>query len=136
MSTNTNNLWYVIIGALIVLAIFLGINAHVNDSINESFKPANKTIDISDFQKDEIKYECFVFTNFNIDNNILTADIENKCYNEKTYTMELTVYQDKENAITTLDLTKTIPGESKIENIVIGSIPGIEEIYNLKIKSI
>ena len=136
MSTNTNNLWYVIIGALIVLAIFLGINAHVNDSVNRVFEPSKETIEINNFDKNEIKAECFVFTNFKTENEVLTADIENKCYNEKAYTFKLTVFKNKEESINLSNLTINIAGESKIENKVLGSIQGIESIYDLKIKSI
>jgi DNA/RNA endonuclease YhcR with UshA esterase domain len=136
MSTNTNNLWYVIIGALIVLAIFLGINAHVNDSVNSVFEPSKETIEINNFDKNEIKAECFVFTNFKTENGVLTANIENKCYNDKTYTFEFTIFKNKEESVKLPNLTIAITGENKIENKVLGSIQGIESIYDLKIKSI
>lgn len=67
MSQNTNMLWYIIVGAIIVIAIFTGVRAGLPELINDTFDSSKSTIDISGFDKNEIKYECFLFTNFKTD---------------------------------------------------------------------
>ena len=134
MAINTNNLWWVLVGALVIIAIFLGIQQYTPGLIKDTFESSKSTIEISDWDKDEIKYQCFLFNNFEIENNKLYADIKNICYENKSYSLTLDIYNNKDNITKSLNMIKTINGEETLIKTELGTLDGIEEIYTLKIK--
>ena len=134
MAVNTNILWWVIVGAIVVIAIFLGVNANVPALINKTFDSSKSTIDISNFDKDEIKYQCFLFSNFKTNDNVLSADIENICFEEQTYAFSIDIYEEKDSVKKTLTTSKTIDSGAKINNATLGEVSDVSQIYDLKIK--
>lgn len=134
MATNTNTLWYIIIGALIILGITLGIRNITPDLLNNAFGTSKETIDIDDFNKNEIKQECLVFKNFKIEGTKIYADIENICYDTKSYNLTIDIYKDKTTIGKSVKNTFSINGNSIKTKINLADINGIDDIYTIKIK--
>lgn len=141
MQTNTNAVWYIIVGAIIILGIFALFRPEVDNLINKTFSTADGTIDITDFKKNEIKYDCLIFNNIkiNTENNIvITADVENICYNDKTYNLNFEVYSSKEKLEFIQESMLSINASQKIEDVeLINHLKGdILNIYDIQIKKV
>lgn len=137
MQTNTNNLFYVIVGAIVILAIFLLFQSQQNDLLEKTFKTADSTIELNNFMKKEIKYECLVFNNVTInkDTRVVTADIKNICYGDISKNLNLDFYSDKDTIGYTTNFSINIISEEERANTILTTLPeSLEEIYNLKIK--
>lgn len=141
MQTNTNAVWYIIVGAIIILGIFALFRPEVDNLINKTFSTTDGTIDITDFKKNEIKYDCLIFNDIkiNTENNIvITADVENICYNDKTYNLNFEVYSSKEKLEFIQESMLSINASQKIEDVgLINHLKGdILNIYDIQIKKV
>lgn len=141
MQTNTNAVWYIIVGAIIILGIFALFRPEVDNLINKTFNTADGTINITDFKKNEIKYDCLIFNDIkiNTENNIvITADVENICYNDKTYNLNFEVYSSKEKLEFIQESMLSINASQKIEDVeLINHLKGdILNIYDMQIKKV